>query len=128
MAGIKYNKEQIEELQKNKYVKKVTEKYITFTLECKIEFLKLSEKWVFYREIFKKLWFPEYIFKSQITERAYQRWKRNLKKWEIEKTKWKPKKEKIDFDNMNKDQYIEYLEAKVAYYEEIKKYIDSWLP
>jgi hypothetical protein len=41
MAGIQYNNEQVQELQKNKYVKFVTNKYITFTLECKIEFLKL---------------------------------------------------------------------------------------
>jgi hypothetical protein len=44
MAGIKYTGAQIEELKKNKYVKNVTEKNITFTTECKIEVLKLSKK------------------------------------------------------------------------------------
>jgi hypothetical protein len=44
MAGIKYNIAQIEELKANKYVKKVTEKSIIFTTECKIEVLKLSNK------------------------------------------------------------------------------------
>jgi len=44
MALIKYNDSQIEELKKNKYVKSVTNKNINFTLECKLEVLKLSKK------------------------------------------------------------------------------------
>ena len=44
MAGIKYNEFQIEELKKNKYVKNISEKSITFGLECKCEFLKMSKK------------------------------------------------------------------------------------
>lgn len=128
MALIKYNETQIEELKKNKYVKSVTNKNINFTLECKLEVLRLSKKWIFYRDIFKKLWFPEYIVKSQIPEKSFNRWKTKSKNWSIEDTKWRPKKEKINLDNMTKEQYIEYLETKLAYYEEMKKYIDSWLP
>lgn len=29
---------------------------------------------------------------------------------------------------MTKDQELEYLRAKLAYYEEISEYIKSWLP
>lgn len=126
MAEIKYNEEQIKELEKNKYVKKVSEKYITFTLECKIEFMKLNKKWIFYREIFKKLWFPDYIINSKIPERSYNRWRRNMNKWEIEKKKWRKKQEE-DITKMTKDEYIEHLEMKLAVYEELKKYFD-WNP
>ena len=126
MALIKYNETQIEDLKKNKYVKSITNKNINFSLECKLEALRLSNKWIYFRDIFKKLWFPEYIINSDIPKKAIDRWKRNKNKWELEKQKWRPRKEKIDFDNLTKDQYIEYLETKLAYYEEMKKYIDSW--
>lgn len=128
MALIKYNETQIEELKKNKYVKNATSKNINFTLECKLEVLKLSNKWIFYRDIFKKLWFPEYILNSKIPERSYNRWKTKSKNWNIEDKKWRPKKEKVDFDNMTLEQENEYLRAKLALYEEFANYMKSWLP
>lgn len=126
MRGINYTKEQMEELIKNKYIKSCTDKNVNFTLECKIESVKLWNKWFPTKEIFKKLWFPEYIINSDIPTSSLNRWRKNIKKWSIEEQKWRPKVEKIDFDNLTKDQYIEYLETKLAYYEEMKKYIDSW--
>lgn len=128
MVLIKYSEIQIEELKKNKYVKSVTNKNINFTLECKLEVIKLSKKWIFYKEIFRKLWFPEYVINSEIPRNILNRLKNNLKKWKIEEKKWKVKKAKIDFDNMTKDEELEYLRAKVAYLEEINSYINSWLP
>lgn len=128
MALIKYNETQIEELKKNKYVKSVTNKNINFTLECKLEVLRLSKKWIFYRDIFKKLWFPEYIVNSKIPERNYNRWKTKSKSWSIEDKKWRPKKEKIDFNNMTLEQENEYLRTKLALYEELADYMKSWLP
>lgn len=129
MREIKYTKEQIKELLANKYVKSCTTKNITFTKECKLEALKMEKQLIFRKEIFKKLWFPEYIVHSDIPTKSIDRWKRNVKlKWLIEKNKWRPKKEKIDFENMTLEQENEYLRAKLAYYEEIKKYIDSWSP
>jgi hypothetical protein len=83
---------------------------------------------MFYRDIFVKLWFPDYVINSEIPRNILNRLKNNLKKWKIEEKKWRAAKEKIDFDNMTKDEELEYLRAKVAYLEEIKKYIDSWLP
>jgi len=44
MVGMEYNKKQIEELKANKYVRNVTEKYIAFTDEFKIEALKLDKR------------------------------------------------------------------------------------
>lgn len=126
MAVIKYNETQIEELKKNKYVKNVTNKNITFSLDCKLEIVKLSKQDMFYRDIFVKLWFPDYVINSEIPRNILNRLKNNLKKWKIEEKKWRHKKDKIDFSNMTKDEELEYLRAKVAYLEEIKKYIDSW--
>lgn len=128
MPLIKYNETQIEELKKNKYVKSVTSKNINYTKECKLEVLRLSNKWIFYRDIFKKLWFPEYIVKSKIPERSYNRWKTKSKNWNIEDKKWRTKSEKIDFDNMTLEQENEYLRAKLALYEEFADYMKSWLP
>lgn len=124
MAEIKYNTEQIKELLNNKYVKNCTPKNITFTKECKIEVLKQWKEWIFYRDIFRNIWFPEYIVNSKIPERSYNRWKRNDKKWVIENKKWR-KKTEYDPSKMTKDEYIEYLEMKLAIVEELKK-IDSW--
>ena len=129
MQKVKYNQNQINELKTIKYVKNVTQKHIVFTTECKLKVIDFSKKWIFYREIFEKLWFPDYVINSEIPKESLKRWKRNIsKKGVIEEKKWRNKKEKIDFNNMTKEQYIEYLEAKVAYLEEIKKYIESWLP
>ena len=129
MQKIKYNNTQINELKAIKYVKNVTEKHIVFTTECKLKVVELSKKWVFSREIFEKLWFPTYVINSEIPIESLKRWKRNLtKKGVIEEKKWKSKKEEIDFENMTKEQYIEYLEAKLALYEEFADYMKKWLP
>lgn len=128
MSGIKYNEEQIQELERNKYVRKCSSRYITFTDEFKIKWLELNKNWKHHKEIFKEFWFPEYIINSQIPKDTFDRLRYQSKhKWILWK-KWRKKKEKIDFENMTKDEELEYLRAKVAYYEEIAKYLDSWLP
>lgn len=129
MSNINYTKTQINELKANKYVKNVTEKHIVFEKECKIKAINLSKKYILSKEIFKKLWFPEYVINSDIPKNSIARWKRKIKqKWLVEEKKWKPEKNKIDFDNMSKDEELEYLRAKLAYYEEISEYMKSWLP
>lgn len=126
MAEIKYNEAQIEELKNNKYVKSCTNKNINFTLEFKLEVVKLSKKWMFYKEIFEKLWFPDYVVNSNIPQYCYHRWKNKIIKWNIEDKKWRPKVNKMDFDNMTKDEELEYLRTKLAFYEEMEKYLKSW--
>lgn len=126
MALIKYNETQIEDLKKNKYVKSITNKNINFSLECKLEALRLSNKWIYFRDIFKKLWFPEYIINSDIPKKAIDRWKRNKNKWELEKQKWRPRKEKIDTSKMTKDEYIKHLEMEVEILKEFKKYLTDY--
>jgi hypothetical protein len=85
----------------------------------------LSDKWLFYREIFDILWFPEYVTKSKVPERTYTRYK-NIKKtnwliWLIWTKKWRPLKEKIDINKMDKNEQVEYLKTKVAYLEKLHK-------
>lgn len=129
MTEVKYTEAQIEELKSNKYVKNVTQKHIVFTIECKNEVLKLSKKWIFSREIFERLWFPNYVINSDIPKSSISRWKKNMKqKWVIEEKKWRPKVEKIDFDNMTLEQENEYLRTKLALYEELADYMKTWLP
>lgn len=125
MSGIKYSKKQIQDLKNNKYVKNATQRSITFSTEFKYEVLKLSEKWIFYTEIFKKLWFPEYIINSKIPERSYHRWKYKSDKWVIEEKKWRPTKKKIDYANLTNEEKIEYLETENAYLKELNK-IKFW--
>ena len=129
MAEIKYTETQIQELRNNKYVKNCTNKNITFTKECKLIALDLERQLMLRKEIFEKLWFPEYVSNSEIPTKSIDRWKRNINKnWIIEKIKWRPRKEKLDFNNMTKDEYIKYLETKLAVFEELKKYADWNFP
>lgn len=121
MAGLKYNETQINELKQSKYVKNISSKSITFSLECKYEFLRLSQSWMFYKSIFKKLWFPEYIIESNVASEASKRWKRNEKTWEIEKKRGRVKKSKINFENMKLEEQNEYLQTEVAYLRELHK-------
>jgi len=125
MTKIIYTESQIKEIEANKDVEKCTTKQIRFTNECKVEVLKLADKGLFYREIFDKLWFPEYVTKSNVPWRTYTRYK-NIKKinwliWLIWTKKWRPLKEKIDINKMDKNEQVEYLKTKVAYLEKLHK-------
>lgn len=122
MTKQSYTDEQIQELLTNKYVEKCSKKYITFTKACKIEFLKRSQERMFYRDIFKILWFPDYIVNSKIPERSYNRWKRNLQNWIIESKKWR-KKKNIDITTMTLQEQNEYLKAEVAFLKELHKQV-----
>ncbi len=125
MTKIKYTEEQIKELKSNPAVKNATSKHIIFTKDFKLQAVKLAEKYITTKEIFKQFWFPEYVINSNVPKSSLARWKRLAKKWIIEEKKWRKKKEYIDTTKMTKDEYIEYLEAKLAIAEELKK-LDKW--
>lgn len=125
MAEIKYTTAQIKELESNKYVEKCTGKQIRFTNECKIEVLKLADKWFFYRDIFEALWFPEYVVKSTVPWISYTR-RKNIKKknwliWLIWAKKWRPTKEKKDISSMTLEEQNEYFKTENAYLKELHK-------
>lgn len=125
MTHIIYTESERQEIEQNQYVEKCTLKQIRFTNEFKIEVLKMVDTWIFYREVFRMLWFPEYVVRSKVPERSYTRWK-NIKQksglvWLIWAKKWRPVKEKKDILKMNRDEKIEYLEAENAYLKELHK-------
>ena len=122
MTQIKYNEKQIEELKSNPNIKNCTKKHIIFTKDFKDKAIKLAVNYTFPRDIFEQFWFPEYVLNSVIPSNSIMRWKRNIKlKWVIEENKWQKKKEYFDISKMSKDEYIQYLEAKLAIVEELKK-------
>jgi len=125
MTTIKYTEEQIKELKSNPSVKNATSKHIIFTKEFKLQAVKLAEKYITSKEIFKQFWFPEYVINSNIPFNSLNRWKKLSKKWIVEKKKWRKKKEYIDTTKMTKDEYIEYLEAKLALMEELERLSNS---
>lgn len=123
MTKVHYASEQIQVLLNNPYVKKCSDGYITFTKECKIEFLKLSGQWLFYRDVFRVLGFPSYVVDSDIPKNSYVRWKRNLQNWILEGKKGRPKKEQKDFDTMSLIEQNAYLQAENSYLKELHKTI-----
>ena len=124
MTDNKYNDSQIEELKNNINVKNCTKKHIVFTKEFKYKSLELAKKYISAKEIFMRFWFPEYVVNSEIPSNSLARWKRLSKKWVVEETKWRPKKEKnIDFSKMNLKQQNEYLKIENLYLKELHKQI-----
>ena len=125
MAEIKYNQDQINELKTIKYVKNVTNKNITFTTEFKYELIKLSKRWLFYKNIFKKLWFPEYICISDVVNRTLRNLRHNVKtKWKdflLESKKWRKKVENVDINKMTLLEQNEYLKTENAVLKEMYK-------
>jgi len=124
MTDNKYNDSQIEELKNNINVKNCTKKHIVFTKEFKYKSLELAKKYISAKEIFMKFWFPEYVVNSEIPSNSLARWKKLSKKWVVEETKWRPKKEEnIDFSKMNLKQQNEYLKTENLYLKELHKQI-----
>lgn len=125
----KYTKSQVQELERNKYIEKCSEKYIKFTQECKHMVLELNNSWMFHRDIFKFLWFPEYIINSRVAKLSLDRWKNKMKiKWKTwfdDTKKWR-KKIETNPKKMSKDEYIEYLEMKLEIFEELKNMNDNY--
>lgn len=129
MSKRKYTKEEMYILRQNKYVKKCSEKYITYTDEFKIKWLEMNKKWKYHKQIFREFWFPDFIINSEIPKDTFDRLRYKSKhkwiKWIISWKKWRLKKEKTDITQMTKDEYIKHLEMQLAIYEELKKYLDK---
>ena len=125
MAQLKYSEDQILELKQNKYVKNCTSKYLSFTDEFKIKALELDKRCFFSKEIFQEFWFPEYVINTKLPKNtiATLRFKEKIQwiQWVRSSKKWRKKHKEIDFENMSKDEKIEYLEAENDYLKELYK-------
>lgn len=79
MSKKMFNKEEIELLQKNKFVKNVTEKAITYTDEFRGVFISEYEKGVIPRKIFENCGFDIDIIGIKRVETAGKRWRKKYK-------------------------------------------------
>lgn len=78
MSKKTYTQEQIQELKNNKYVKNCTEKSIQLTDECRLIVMQQREKWIWGKEIFKNLWFPDYVINSYIPKDFIKRQRKKI--------------------------------------------------
>ena len=129
MSGIKYTKQQQAELRWNPYVKSCTEKYITYTDVFKNFCIQQDNLGIYHRDIFRNAGFPEYIIQWAVPKECMWNWRNAFKKewwsWVMSKKKGRKKQEKKDTSKMSKDEYIEYLEAKIALSEALQQW-ESW--
>ncbi|HMS91734.1 MAG TPA: hypothetical protein PKC87_05915 [Candidatus Absconditabacterales bacterium] len=124
MSTIKYTKEQREILLGNTYVKKCSEKYITFTDAFKLLCIEQDALGILPREIFSLSGFPEHIVTSLIPKRCLGRWRMLSRAGKlIGNKKGKKKQETRDISKMTKDEYIRYLEAQVAAMNEVQEFL-----
>lgn len=79
MTKVPYTPEQIQILQSNQYVKSCSEKYITFTDNCRITALKLDDQKWYHKDIFRYLWFPDFIIDSETPRYALKDWRRRVR-------------------------------------------------
>lgn len=130
MSHKRYNKEQIQELEWNKYVQSCSEKYISFTDEFKLLCIEQDTLWEYHRDVFSLCGFPTYIIESKVPSMCLKRWKSLVRSswesWLVWNKKGRPKTEKLDTSKMSKDEYIQYLEAQVASMSEVQKYMKRW--
>ena len=70
-----FTPQEIEQLKQNEYVKSVSEKGVTYTKEFKENFIMMSEKGKFPREIFEYYGFNVTVLGMQRVNSAAKRWK-----------------------------------------------------
>ncbi len=79
MSKREYNKKQIQELERNTNIKKVSRKSITYTQEFKERAVKESKEGMSVREIFLENGFKEDLFDRNYMSTMISKWKRKYK-------------------------------------------------
>lgn len=79
MSKRTFSKEEIETLRKNRYVKRVSEKAITYTDEFKHQAIEQSEKGLMSTAIFDRAGFELTIIGRKRAQNSLNRWKRSYK-------------------------------------------------
>ena len=77
MSKRTFSKEEIETLEKNKYVKRISEKAITYTDEFKHQAIEQSEKGLMSTEIFEQAGFNLSILGRKRAQDSLDRWKKS---------------------------------------------------
>ena len=118
-----YTQKQIDELNKNPYIKSCNEIYLEFTTKAKYKAVRLWESWLICKDVFRKMKLPEYIINSAIPTRNINAWKRTIKeKWEsvfYTNKRWRKKGYgKVNPKNMTTEEYIKFLETENSYLKE----------
>lgn len=128
MSKKPYTPEQIQELKNNKFVKNCTEKSIQFTDECRIVVMQQVEKWIWWKEIFRNLWFPGYVINSEIPRYLIKRLRKKLRNnkddnW-LKDERWKHstwrKIKNIDNEEIN-DKQVKRIMKKYGLVWKIRK-------
>ncbi len=108
-----FTENEIKILKKNKYVKNVTDKGITYTNDFRKEYIKCIEKGDSKDEVFKKLGFDIKILGEKRISSFHERMKRKIKNNDsVEDTRTiNSGRKKIDKNtkNMSKSELIKYL-------------------
>ena len=112
MSKRKFTEEEIKLLKENKFVKKVSEKGITYTEECRREYTNLISTGMSKKEAFRKLGFdPELLGYNRINS-FYKRMKTNLKNnktFEDKRNNNGSRRKEVNFEEMSSEEKIEYL-------------------
>jgi len=118
MSKILLTKEQVKELRKNKWIKNVSEKAITYTDEFKYKLVKETERFEkFPRDVFKECGIePEWIGKKRIENFAYKWRKRFKKSNNLEDTR-KTKSGRTLKRELSDKEKLERAEAKIKLLE-----------
>lgn len=107
-----FTKEEIDILKKNKYVKRVSEKGITYTDEFRKDYINLITSGSSKREAFRKLGFDTDILGYDRVESFFKRMKdniRNNKSFKDSRKTNSGRKKKIDLDTLSETEQIEHL-------------------
>lgn len=107
-----FTKEEIDILKKSKYVKRVSEKGITYTDEFRKDYINLITSGSSKREAFRKLGFDTDILGYDRVESFFKRMKdniRNNKSFKDSRKTNSGRKKKIDLDTLSETEQIEHL-------------------
>jgi len=107
-----FTKEEIEILKKNKYIKNVTEKAVTYSPEFKEEYIGLILAGNTRSEAFQKLDInPKILGDARVRSlnRRFKRLIRNNESFEDKRKANSGRKKKVDFNKLSESEKIEYL-------------------
>ncbi|MGL4252859.1 MAG: IS3 family transposase [Fusobacteriaceae bacterium] len=129
MSKIRFTKKQIEQLSKNKYILRISEKSITYSNEFKIHFIAEYEKRKNSRQIFEEANFDVDIIGMSRIDCASTRWRNSYKKHGVlglddtrKNNSGRPLQRELTKDEIisRKNAEIEFLKAEVEFLKKLE--------